>query len=405
MEEKLRKLREYDAASSGFFDDISDLETNINTGLSQLQTDVAAFNGSFTIPSKKALNWTKAINTKWEKRTLVMNYVNTYGFDIETAKQIIQVKQGIDKKFPDMSQEERDYLLLRVLGSVSYGAVNGTKEELLWNMTAGSLGDYFYKEKSNASGNSVYREEMTFDEIMAELGLSDEGAKTLYKNLTLQHGLSGDDRDLNAMSESQLRQYAEEISTSYQNDKGIDITVDEVLKEIQNMYQKADFTHQSITMATHLRPSYYPLINDQVEDLAGWEGDTTKNANERDPSIAIDDYLADLDAVNIVNRMDSESGQSYMEAFNAYHKDLEKGKTSREAEFKQNVDVKEVKTTIFSSLIPNGLSGKVAGVDPTTGTIIYAPASEEEKMAYLKDNHEGSYNFIKSLEDEENQFE
>ncbi|MEX2803505.1 T7SS effector LXG polymorphic toxin [Streptococcus sp. H31] len=68
LEEKLRKLREYDAASSGFFDDIADLETNITTGLSQLQTDVAAFNGSFTIPSKENLQWTGPINKGWEKK-------------------------------------------------------------------------------------------------------------------------------------------------------------------------------------------------------------------------------------------------------------------------------------------------------------------------------------------------
>lgn len=243
---------------------------------------------------------------------------------------------------------------------------------------------------------------MTYDDIMTKLGISAEDSKTLYKNLTLQHGLSGEDRDLNAMDDDELYKYAKEISQNYKDSKGIDITVDEVLAGMETMYHKADFTHQSITMATHLRPSTYPLINGQVEDLAGWEGDTTRNANEKDPSIGIDDYLADLDAVNLTSRM--SSGQSYMTALNTYQLELRTGKTTREKEFKQNIDFKEVKETIFSSLVPKTLSGKVIATDPITGSPIYDSVSEDEAMAYLEENYEGSYLFVKSLEEEENLF-
>lgn len=316
-----------------------------------------------------------------------------YGFDAETAQIILDVKRGIDKEFPKLSQDERDYLLLRLIGSVSYGAVNGTTDEILWNTTAGDLATYFYHEKSTASGNFVYRVGMTYDEIMAKLGISAEDSETLYKNLILQHGLSGAD-----LTGENLLKYAEGTVRDYKDNKGIDITVDEVLAGMETMYHKADFTHQSITMATHLRPSTYPLINGQVEDLAGWEGDTTRNANERDPSIGIDDYLADLDAVNLTSRM--SSGQSYMTALNSYQSEFRAGKTTREAEFKQNIDLEEVKTTIFSSLVPK----EVVAVNPVTGAPIYASVSEDEAMAYLQENYEGSYLFIQSLEEEENLF-
>ncbi|EHJ52440.1 T7SS effector LXG polymorphic toxin [Streptococcus macacae] len=68
LEEKLRKLREYDAKSSGFFNDIAGLESAVNTGLSQLQSGISGFNGTFTLPSKKELAWTKTIKSQWEKR-------------------------------------------------------------------------------------------------------------------------------------------------------------------------------------------------------------------------------------------------------------------------------------------------------------------------------------------------
>ena len=70
LEEKLRKLREYDGKSSGFFSDIAGLESAVSTGLSQLQAGVSSFTvkSGFTLPSKKDLEWTKTVNSKWEDR-------------------------------------------------------------------------------------------------------------------------------------------------------------------------------------------------------------------------------------------------------------------------------------------------------------------------------------------------
>ena len=74
------------------------------------------------------------------------------------------------------------------------------------------------------------------------------------------------------------------------------------------MIGHADFTHQSITMATHLNTSSFQLADiyggrERVKDLSGWEGDTTFNANDIKPSIGEDDYKADLDSVNLIGRM------------------------------------------------------------------------------------------------------
>ena len=108
-------------------------------------------------------------------------------------------------------------------------------------------------------------------------------------------------------------------------------------------------------MATHLNPSLAQLSDvyggrEHVKDLAGWEGDTTRNA-DGNPSIGEDDYKADLVSVNIIGRM--KKGQSYVEAMNAYYHDVNQGESVREKEFLKNKDLKQVKNTIYASLAPD----------------------------------------------------
>ncbi len=53
------------------------------------------------------------------------------GFNEQTAGNHKKSRDGIDKKFPDKSQDEKDYILLRVLGSVSYTGENGLIQRTL----------------------------------------------------------------------------------------------------------------------------------------------------------------------------------------------------------------------------------------------------------------------------------
>ena len=123
----------------------------------------------------------------------------------------------------------------------------------------------------------------------------------------------------------------------------------------------ADFTHQSITMATHLNPSGFQLSDvyggrEHVKDLSGWEGDTTFNANDMKPSIGEDDYKADLDSVNLIGRM--QKGQSYDQAITSYYADLQKDSTLREREFLKNKDWKHVKGLIYAGVVPPNILKK-----------------------------------------------
>ena len=327
-----------------------------------------------------------------EDAMFAQNLMKQYGFNEKTAREIIKVRDGIDKKFPDKSQNEKDYIFLRIIGSVSYSGFR-------WDDTAGSLANYFFYNIN--SDKNTLRYEKGFNEIMEELGLSKEESKHLYGMLYLQHAVSGSKRKIGNFNEEQLNKFGIEAENVY------NISGNEVKAVAKNMYRKADFTHQSITMATHISPKGFGIADfyfgrENVKDLSGWEGDTTRNATDMEPSIGTDDYLADLDSVNIVKRMSSKD-QSYTQAMNSYMSDLQSYPKLREKEFKQNVDLKEVKSTIFASLVPYSIIERVRSVS-NVGTIDETP-SEEQLMEYLKEHYNSSYQFIRSLEKEEMQYE
>ena len=389
--------------ASFFSDSLTVLKLAIQ-GASQLSQVAIDANGNYNTDGLD-MTWLKKMNAQKivnespslqdlspEDAMFAQNLMKQYGFNEKTAREIIKVRDGIDKKFPDKSQNEKDYI-----GSVSYSGFR-------WDDTAGSLANYFFYNIN--SDKNTLRYEKGFDEIIEELGLSKEESKHLYSMLYLQHAISGGDQKLNRYSSSEMEKYGEEVKVIYKN-KGMEISAKEIQETGKNMYRKADYTHQSITMATHISSKGFGIADfyfgrENVKDLSGWEGDTTRNATDMEPSIGTDDYLADLDSVNIVKRMSSKA-QSYTQAMNSYMSDLQSYPKLREKEFKQNVDLKEVKSTIFASLVPYSVIEKVRSVS-NVGTVYETP-SEEQLMEYLKEHYHSSYQFIRSLEKEEMQYE
>ena len=360
----LKDLRAYDSYSGGLFDDLDSIDVQLSRGLAQIESSWDAKNGVFKVPSD--LTWvnyltayadTKDLKLSRQEKAFVQTMMAEYGFDAETAQQLLTIKQGIDKKFPTSSQEFRDYIFLRVVGAANYN-------EFKWNETAGGLGDYFYKEfVSDPHTGQKLRTLKPIVEIYQELGLKEEKAKELYYNLRLQHALSNGGDSVKKMHEADLssgtNRYEDakkNYKDTYGTTKGFDQFWDSKLKAYSNNGAgHADFTHQSITMATHLNPNQVQLSDfyggrERVKDLSGWEGDTTKNATDKKPSIGEDDYKADLDSVNLIGRM--QKGQSYDQAITSYYADLQKDPSQREREFLKNKDWKKVRGTIYSSLAP-----------------------------------------------------
>lgn len=365
----LKDLRAYDSYSGGLFDALDSIDVQLSRGLAQIESSWDSKTGVFKVPSD--LTWvnyltayadTKDMQLSRQEKAFVQTMMAEYGFDAETAQQLLTIKQGIDKKFPTSSQEFRDYIFLRIVGAANY---DGFK----WNETAGGLWQYFYYEfVSDPNTGQKLRTLKPIVEIYQELGLKEEKAKELYYNLRLQHTLAGGGSDSETMKSRDLSEY-NEAKDKYEKVYGKNNKFDEFWDSKLKAYSNngaghADFTHQSITMATHINPNQVQLADvyggrERVKDLSGWEGDTTFNANDMKPSIGEDDYKADLDSVNLICRM--QKGQSYDQAISSYYADLQKDSSQREREFLKNKDWDTVRDTIYDSLRPTDI--KLDGED------------------------------------------
>lgn len=371
----LKDLRAYDSYSGGLFDALDSIDVQLSRGLAQIESSWDAKTGVFKVPSD--LTWanylsaysdTKDMKLSRQEKAFVQTMMAEYGFDAETAQQLLTIKQGIDKKFPTSSQEFRDYIFLRVVGAAYYN-------DFRWNETAGHLKTYFY----NVSvGSSITGKSRTVEkpllEIFKELGIKDEtDAKKLIYNLRLQHEMAGGEYDsiddIKTTDKEKGSNYYASYKKSFEEVYGTRIDFDTFWDSKLKAYSNngaghADFTHQSITMATHLNPNQVQLADiyggrERVKDLSGWEGDTTFNANDMKPSIGEDDYKADLDSVNLIGRM--QQGQSYDQAITSYYADLQKDSSQREREFLKNKDWDTVRETIYDSLRPTDI--KLDGED------------------------------------------
>ena len=391
----LRDLRAYDSYSGGLFDELDSIDVQLSRGLAQIETSWDAKTGVFKVPSD--LTWanyltaysdTKDLKLSRQEKAFVQTMMAEYGFDAETAQQLLTIKQGIDKKFPTSSQEFRDYIFLRVVGAAYYN-------DFKWKETAGYLKNYFFDEVvSSPSTVEKMRVEKPILEIFKELGLKEEKAKELYYNLRLQHEMAGGESDniekIKDDDQKNGTNHYDSYKSTYEGiygDKGnFDEFWDSKLKSYSNNGAgHADFTHQSITMATHLNPNQAQLSDlyggrERVKDLSGWEGDTTFNANDMKPSIGEDDYKADLDSVNLIGRMQNE--QSYDQAISSYYADLQKDSSQREREFLKNKDWDTVRDTIYDSLLPTDI--KLDG--------------EDALKAYIERKYPGVFKFLNRLE-------
>ena len=386
----LKDLRAYDSYSGGLFDDLDSIDVQLSRGLAQIESSWDAKKGVFKVPSD--LTWanyltayadTKDLQLSRQEKAFVQTMMAEYGFDAETAQQLLTIKQGIDKKFPTSSQEFRDYIFLRVVGAANY-------DDFKWNETAGGLWQYFYYEfVSDPNTGQKLRTLKPVLEIFQELGLKEEKAKELYYNLRLQHTLAGGGSDSETMKSRDLSEY-NEAKDKYEKVYGKNNKFDEFWDSKLKAYSNngaghADFAHQSITMATHLNPNQVQLADvyggrENVKDLSGWEGDTTFNANDMKPSIGEDDYKADLDSVNLIGRM--QNGQSYDQAISSYYAELQKDSSQREREFLKNKDWDTVRDTIYDSLRPTDI--KLDG--------------EDALKAYIERKYPGVSKFLNRLE-------
>ena len=384
LEEKLRKLLAFNVKSPSFFQEIESLKNAVDQGMAIAEKSWSPFSKTFSIPKREDMGWTDIIEGKWEEKDYSQDDLNykeslkvQYGFDDKAARIIVKLKRNIYKD-SRIKDDEKDYVLTRLLGGLSYDlnpSIEGWFEKSMWQATAG-IGKNF--------GDNLMDIET---QLKAYLNLTNEEYEYLRYKVRIQHGNYG-------YYDSIDGEYLESYKNSMETALNRKITEDEFEKlwneQIDSFKGKTDFAHQYITMATHLYgKSRVPDIlggHDNTNNMSGWLGDTT-NVADVNPSIGNDDYKADLDSVNITSIMKKDN-ISFIEASNKYYNNLENGTYNRAEEFKKNIGLNEVKNKIFNQLV----------MTKKDGEILAKPSNIE----YIKKNYPQTYNFIKSVENNKN---
>ena len=386
LEEKLRKLLAFNAKSPSFFQEIESLKNAVDQGMAIANRSWSPTSKSFSLPSREEMGWTDIIEGKWEEKDYTqddLNYKETlkvqYGFDDKAARIIVKLRKNIYNN-PKIRNDRKDYVFARLLGGLSYSNEDDSFiKKVMWNTTAG-------EGQENLDDRDVV---LTMREQYKEYGkLTDEEYEYLNYKVRIQHGNYGDFDNVKRKYGDSLSEFKKNMETAL----GYKISDDEFKdlwnKQINSFKGKTDFAHQYIIIATHLyeNPRVPDLLggHEYTNNMSGWLGDTT-NIADVDPSIGNDDYKADLDSVNITSIMKKDN-ISFIEASNKYYNNIENGNYNRAEEFKKNVDFDDVKRKIYAQLGEK--------IKDSEGRTIKIPRD----IKYIKENYPQTYNFIKSLE-------
>ena len=387
LEEKLRKLLAFNAKSPSFFQEITALQNAVDQGIALANKSWSPTSKSFSLPSREEMGWTDIIEGKWEEKDYTQDDLNykeslkvQYGFDDKTSRIIVKLKRNIYNN-PKIRNDRKDQVFARLLGGLSYGKEDDSFiKKVMWNTTAG-------EGQENLEDHDVI---LTVREQYKEYGkLTDEEFEYLNYKVSIQHGNYGYYDDIEKDDRPKFKETMEKTL-------GYKLTDGEFKKmwneQIDSFKGKTDFSHQYITIATHLYgKSRIPDLlggHEYTNNMSGWLGDTT-NVADVNPSIGNDDYKADLDSVNITSIM-KKNNISFIEASNKYYKNLENGTYNRAEEFKKNIDFDDVKRKIYAQLGEK--------IKDSEGKTIKIPRD----INYIKKNYPQTYNFIKSLENNQN---
>ena len=384
LEEKLRKLLAFNAKSPSIFQEIESLKNAVDQGMALANRSWNPASKSFTLPSRENMEWTEIIEGKWEEKDYSQDDLNykeslkvQYGFDDKTSRIIVKLKRNIYKD-SRIKDDEKDYVLTRLLGGLVYGhEENSLLNQTMWNNTAG------FGQLESQVPEIALKIKGQFKKYG---DLTDSEYNYLKYKVRIQHG------DYSPLSDDNRLNYKKNMEVAI----GHTLTEKEFNKlwnnQVDSFKSKTDFAHQYITMSTHLygRPRFADLIGgrEKTNDISGWLGDTTSAAGDP-PSIGNDDYKADLDSVNITSLM-KKNNISFIEASNKYYNNLENGTYNRAEEFKKNIPLNKVEDKIFEQL-------RVYYVDKDN-----RPVSKPSTIDDIKKNYPQTYNFIKSLDNNQN---
>lgn len=406
LKDKIEKLEWFVLQVSQYFSDSLQVLSLAIQGATQLSKIIVDNNGNYYVDGVDMTWFDKMKEQKIEthkylsysqKNKFIQQLEEQYGFDRETSEQIADISRLIDEKFPNLSQSERDRLLLVTLGSFIYTEAQQNANTML-DKIIGFLSDTSWV---NVAGTPSGITELPVDGkmLLKHLGVSDKQIAKLRYNIRLQSQMaSGQLENYDEIDDEKVWQSYKE---NYEKNNSVKVSEETFKKEWNKKFQsfkgKGDFAHFAITSATNLydNPRVVDLTkfgHENVNDFAGWLGDATIT-DSNDISFGNDDYKADLDAVNITQKMKSEK-ISYIEASNEYYSEMKRGEYTRAEKFVEYKPVEEIKQKIFVKLLPDNMKNVE---DPGMQSHFELP-SEEQCMNYLQKNYPSTYNFIRNIE-------
>jgi len=257
------------------------------------------------------------------------------------------------------------------------------------------------------------------DEFLAklvELGFSSAKANKLYEAIQDQHSLTGFPDHPSEMAnhiatkidgsdntkKMELIRLLTQTGMSPAEAKRLVTSPDTqaLYNKLAQFSNKPDFSHMMITGATELSnsPQFFANIAARGKTVraAGWLGDTSTVVPLTAPNIDNGDYKSDLDAVNIVRRIQHGSG-SFADTARHYYNEIDRGAINRAKEFQTHYQLDD----IIEEINQVDGSGKQVGAKDVMG-------GKETIIAYdnsLKSTlNPSAKRFVNSLEQNSNEY-
>ncbi|WP_124065279.1 DUF4280 domain-containing protein [Clostridium sp. E02] len=286
-----------------------------------------------------------------------------FGFDDKSSNIMKDIYEKIQKNFEDQSPIERDWYFARAISQL--GDYNNKKVKVL-----------FAKIETDAwrkGAGWAYKYDKEEDFFCNELGIKSEDYKYLRQMIRLQHFMSSDPSNYSYDVVVQLldedKDEFDVWKKNMEKATGKTYTDEEYLDYYKELYQKffgkGDYSHMLYTISANLNEDKHKVDNkwrnlganalswknaEERKDITGWLGDAVYAGDNKRVSFGEDDYIADLDADNLVNRM--STGISLQDSMNNYYSDLSAGDTDelRTKEFLKGNSYESIEKAVFDRI-------------------------------------------------------
>jgi len=291
-----------------------------------------------------------------------MSLVKDFGFEDDTLRIMNDVYKKIREKNKDKSEKYIGWLFFRAMSQFYYFGFRGS-----WSAGAGFVG-----------GDSKDELKSYF---IGVLGLSTEDYNVLRGMINLQHIMASKAGEYDPEKEPfKIKGLDLENYVKCLNEMKLRLNIrDMTMEEYNGWYKiyrdkfsnKGDFAHMAYTIAAQLveddapgvkgNESAAPVVNNLWRNhttrrrIAGWLGDAGVSGRTKwqkfwgsgKTDFGPDDYIADLDAENIANRIISGSGVSVDQVISSYYEDLAKNEKIRVTEFLKHTSFETVKKAVL----------------------------------------------------------